>query len=34
MTFIRSSYFIEELGDKDVDMEMTKKILERFGKSQ
>jgi hypothetical protein len=29
MTFIGSSYFIEELGDKDVDLEMPK-IL--FGK--
>jgi hypothetical protein len=29
MTFIGSSYFIEELGDKDVDLEMPKKF---FGK--
>jgi hypothetical protein len=33
MTFIVSSYFIEVLGDKDVDMEMPK-ILGRFGESR
>jgi hypothetical protein len=39
MTFIVSSYFIEVLGNEDVDLEMpTKKIVlfflgERFGKS-
>jgi hypothetical protein len=33
MTFIVPSYFIEVLGDKDVDMEM-QKFLGRFGESQ
>jgi hypothetical protein len=32
MTFIVSSYFIEVLGDEDVDLEMPK-ILERFGEN-
>jgi hypothetical protein len=30
MTFIVSSYFIEVLGDEDVDLEMTKNLA-RFG---
>jgi hypothetical protein len=34
MTFIRSSYFIEELGDEDVDLEMPKFFLGRFGESR
>jgi hypothetical protein len=33
MTFIVSSYFIEVLGDEDVDLEMPK-FLGRFGESQ
>jgi hypothetical protein len=32
MTFIVSSYFIEVLGDEDVDLEMPK-ILGRFGEN-
>jgi hypothetical protein len=32
MTFIVSSYFIEVLGDEDVDLE-TPKILGRFGEN-
>jgi hypothetical protein len=32
MTFIGSSYFIEELGDKDVDLEMPKFFLEDLEK--
>jgi hypothetical protein len=32
MTFIVSSYFIEVLGNEDVDLEMPKKIFGRFGK--
>jgi hypothetical protein len=32
MTFIGSSYFIEELGDKDVDLEMPKIFLEDLEK--
>jgi hypothetical protein len=32
MTFIVSSYFIEVLGDEDVDLEMAK-LLGRFGKN-
>jgi hypothetical protein len=32
MTFTVSSYFIEVLGDEDVDLEMTKS-LERFGEN-
>jgi hypothetical protein len=33
MTFILSSYFIEMLGDEDVDLEMLN-FLGRFGESQ
>jgi hypothetical protein len=36
MTFIESSYFIEVLGDKDIDLEMPKRIwedLEKVGKT-
>jgi hypothetical protein len=33
MTFIGSLYFIEELGDKDVDLEMPNFFLGRFGES-
>jgi hypothetical protein len=32
MTFIGSSYFIEELGDKDVDLEMPNFFLEDLEK--
>jgi hypothetical protein len=32
MTFIGSSYFIEDLGDKDVDLEMPKFFLEDLEK--
>jgi hypothetical protein len=32
MTFIVSSYFIEVLGDEDVDLEMAK-ILGKFGEN-
>jgi hypothetical protein len=32
MTFIVSSYFIEVLGNEDVDLEMPKKFFGRFGK--
>jgi hypothetical protein len=34
MTFIGSSYFLEELGDKDVNLEMQKNFLGRFGESR
>jgi hypothetical protein len=33
-TFIGSSYFIEELGDEDVDLEMPIFFLGRFRESQ
>jgi hypothetical protein len=33
MTFIVTSYFIEVLGDKDVDLEIPK-ILGRFGENR
>jgi hypothetical protein len=33
MTFVVSSYFIEVLGDEDIDLEMPKK-LGRFGESR
>jgi hypothetical protein len=36
MIFIESSYFIEVLGDKDIDLEMPKRIwedLEKVGKT-
>jgi hypothetical protein len=32
MTFIVSSYFIEVLGDEDVDLELSKS-MERFGEN-
>jgi hypothetical protein len=33
MPFIVSSYFIEVLGNEDVDLEMPKFLFARFGKS-